>query len=109
MGNTRTMGYTQCFDFYFRCQMEYMPQASKNKRLDKIPIKYRAAVEADMVDIVVKLKKQRVKKKIVQEELAEMLQVDPTTIQGIEQQRVRPSIELLLAMIKVLEMKIVLS
>lgn len=86
-----------------------MPNYSENKRLAKIPVAYRSAVEKDLLDIAAKIKKRREAKNISQEKLAEMLQVDPTTIQGIEQLRVRPSLELLLAIVKILEMKITLK
>ena len=86
-----------------------MPNYSENKRLAKIPVEFRTSVEQDLINIALLIKTTRENQKIGQERLAEMLQVDPTTIQGIEQLRVRPSLELLLAITKVLKMKIVLE
>ncbi len=74
-----------------------MPNYSENKRLAKIPVEVRTSVEQDLINIALLIKTTRESQKIGQERLAEMLQVDPTTIQGIEQLRVRPSLELLLA------------
>jgi DNA-binding XRE family transcriptional regulator len=83
--------------------------SSKNKGLDRIPKKYRASVEADLKAIALQIKKKRKAKKLTQEGLAELLEVDPSTIQAIEQSRHRPSVELLMTIIKALETKVVLQ
>ncbi|MBY0315668.1 MAG: helix-turn-helix domain-containing protein [Bdellovibrionales bacterium] len=82
---------------------------SKNKRLDKVPKKYREAVKTDLVLIAEKIKKQRRAKGMTQEQFSEIINVEPTTLQAIEQQRGRPSLELLLTIVKVLETKIVIK
>lgn len=86
-----------------------MSNASKNKRLDRIPKQYRIAIEEDLAALALKIKKRRKSLDITQEELAELLGIDPTTIQGIEQMRSRPSLELLLTIVKVLKMRVMLQ
>lgn len=86
-----------------------MRNSSKNRRLDRIPKKYRQAVITDLGTIAEKIKKRRAKLGFTQESLAEALNVEPTTVQSIEQMRGRPSLELLLAIVKILEMKITLK
>lgn len=86
-----------------------MKNSSKNKRLDRVPKQYKHDVFSDLAIIADKLKKRRKAKGYTQEELAEILNIEPSTLQGIEQMRNRPSLELLLAMVKVLEIKITLK
>lgn len=86
-----------------------MAKLTKNKRLERIPKALRGAVEADLSDIAGKIRKKRKSKKLTQEGLAELLEVDPTTIQALESERGRPSLELLLAIVKTLEIKIILK
>ena len=86
-----------------------MKNSSKNRRLDRIPKQYKQEVVSDLIAIADKIKKRRKAKGFTQESLAEVLNIEPTTIQGIEQMRGRPSLELLLAIVKVLEMKITLQ
>lgn len=86
-----------------------MKKRSKNRRLERLPKQYRDDVEVGLTFVAEQLKKRRISKDMTQEGLAELLNVEPTTIQSIEQMRGRPSLELLLAMVKVLEMKITLK
>lgn len=86
-----------------------MPNYSENKGLAKIPVDFRASVEQDLINIALMIRTTRESQKISQKKLAELLQVDSSTVQGIEQLRVRPSLELLLAIVKVLKMKITLE
>lgn len=46
---------------------------------------------------------------MTQEQLAESLNIEPSTLQSIEQQRGRPSLELLLTIAKVLQTKFVIK
>lgn len=86
-----------------------MRNTSQNKRLDRIPKRYRDEVESDLGRIAEKIKKRRQQKELTQEGLAELLNIEPATLQSIEQQRGRPSIELLLAIVKILEMRLTLK
>lgn len=82
---------------------------SKNRRLDRLPKQIRDEVEADLSVMAAKIKKARSGKGFTQESLAEALNVEPSTIQAIEQGRGRPSLELLFAIIKVVGFKITLQ
>ena len=86
-----------------------MRNNSKNRRLDRIPKQHKKEVEDGLALIAEKIKKKRKMKGFTQESLAEALNIEPSTLQGIEQKRGRPSLELLLAIVKVLEMKITLQ
>lgn len=86
-----------------------MRNSSKNKRLERVPKQFREAVETDLEVIAEKIKKRRRNKELTQEQLAEALNIEPTTLQAIEQQRGRPSLELLLTIVKALEMKITIK
>lgn len=86
-----------------------MPQVSKNKRLDKMPKKYRSVIEENLIELVSELRSRRTQIEMTQEELAEELNVHRTTVQALEQHRTRPSIELLLAWVLVLKSKIELK
>ena len=86
-----------------------MKNNSKNRRLDRIPRQHKQEVEDGLALIAEKIKKRRKMKGFTQESLAEALNIEPSTLQGIEQKRGRPSLELLLAIVKVLEMKIILQ
>ena len=85
-----------------------MSKATKNRRLDRVPKQYRSAITTELLGIASKIKRKRKALGITQEGLAELLEIDPTTIQAIEQLRSRPSLELLLAIVKVLKMRITL-
>lgn len=86
-----------------------METRSKNKRLDKVPSRLRAAVKTDFVKIRDRIKQGRKDSGLTQDALASLLDVEVTTIQSIEQGRARPSLELLLTLVKTLKIKIVLS
>lgn len=86
-----------------------MKNTSKNRRLDRVPKEYRDAVKQDIAGIAQKIKKRRSAMRMTQEQLAESLNIEPSTLQSIEQQRGRPSLELLLTIAKVLQTKFVIK
>lgn len=86
-----------------------MKNKSENKRLDKVPKEYKESVKTDLSAIAVKIKKKRQAKGLTQEQFAEAINIEATTLQAIEQERGRPSLELLLTIAKALEMKIVIK
>lgn len=86
-----------------------MKNNSKNKRLDRVPREYREAVEQDMAAIAQKIRRRRRAMQLTQEQLAESLNIEPSTLQSLEQERGRPSLELLLTVAKVLQTKFVIK
>ncbi len=76
------------------------------KRLNKLPTKHRNEVLSDlrMISSAVKIKRKLLG--ITQEGLAEVLDIAPTTVQFIEQQRRYPSLPMLLYICRYLELKI---
>jgi len=86
-----------------------MKNASKNRRLDRVPREYRDAVKQDVAAIAQKIRKRRRAMQLTQEQLAESLNIEPSTLQSLEQQRGRPSLELLLTIAKVLQTKFVIK
>lgn len=87
----------------------YDPKRVKNhakKRLNKLPTKHRNEVIADlrMISSAVRIKRKLLG--ITQEGLAEVLDIAPTTVQFIEQQRRYPSLPMLLYICRYLELKI---
>lgn len=85
------------------------PKPVKNrakKRINKLPTKHRNEVIADLRVISNAVQSKRKSLGITQEELAEELDIAPTTVQFIEQQRRYPSLPMLLYICRYLELKI---
>jgi len=74
-----------------------------------VPREYRDAVKQDVAAIAQKIRKRRRAMQLTQEQLAESLNIEPSTLQSLEQQRGRPSLELLLTIAKVLQTKFVIK
>jgi DNA-binding XRE family transcriptional regulator len=79
------------------------------KRLNKLPTKHRNEVLAELRVISITVQTKRKLLGITQEELAEELDIAPTTVQFIEQQRRYPSLPMLLNICRYLELKIKIS
>lgn len=76
------------------------------KRLEKVPLKYRKAVEAQLKNISVVIQSRRKEMGITQEQLAESLDLAVMTIQFIEQQQRYPSLPVLLYICKALDIPV---
>jgi len=79
------------------------------KRIEKIPPKYRKAVEASLLEVSKRIQKQREALKLTQEALAEKLNLSPTMIQSIEQGRRYPSLPTLFYVCQFLGIEINIS
>jgi len=84
-------------------------KGSKNKRIDRLPKPLRRGVEAELLALAKYLKRKREAKGLTQEGLAGLLNVETTTVQAIKQMRSRPSLELLVTIVKALHKRIVLN
>lgn len=82
---------------------------SAKKRLNRLPTKHRNEVIADLRLISAAVQSKRKALGLTQEELAEELDIAPTTVQFIEQQRRYPSLPMLLYICRYLELKIKLG
>jgi transcriptional regulator with XRE-family HTH domain len=74
-----------------------------NKRLEKIPSKYRKDVLKKLKSISTSIQQKREEQGLTQEELAEELGISVMTIQFIEQGRRYPSVQMLLYIYTYLE------
>ncbi len=82
---------------------------SKNNRLNKIPKEYREPVKKDLANLAKVIRERRKQLGFTQEELAAILDVEPTTVQSIEQSRRSPSIEMFLSFCRALNLKLELT
>ena len=76
------------------------------KRINRLPTKHRNEVLSDLRVISTAVQTKRKSMGLTQEELAEELDIAPTTVQFIEQQRRYPSLPMLLYICRYLELKI---
>jgi transcriptional regulator with XRE-family HTH domain len=81
----------------------------KQTRLSKIPTKYRKEVQAELRVISRTIQERRKSLKMTQEELAEKLNIAPTTLQFIEQSRRYPSFPMFVYICNVLQIEIRLA
>ena len=65
-------------------------------KINKIPVKYRKIVLGQLAAMAEKIKNQRKKAGLTQEELAEELDISAIMVQFIEQKRTFPSLPMLL-------------
>ncbi len=79
---------------------------NKAKRIDRIPSKYRKAVEKQLENISSVIQTRRNEMKLTQEQLAEKLDVSVLTVQFIEQRRRFPSLPILFYICRVMEIPI---
>lgn len=79
---------------------------SAKKRLNKLPTKHRNEILSDLRIISAAVQAKRKALGLTQEELAEELDIAPTTVQFIEQLRRYPSLPMLLYICRHLELKI---
>jgi DNA-binding XRE family transcriptional regulator len=79
------------------------------ERLNRLPPKHRNEVISDLRLISSAVQTRRKALGMTQEELAEQLDIAPTTVQFIEQQRRYPSLPMLLYICRYLELKIKLG
>lgn len=79
---------------------------TKTSRLDKIPIKHRKIVEAQLRSISFLVQKRRKEMGLTQEELAEKLDIAVLTLQSIEQGWRSPSLPTLFYLCKVMGISI---
>jgi len=77
-----------------------------DKRLLKLPVKYRTFVRKDIRDLVDAIQKRRQELKISQTKFSEEINISFKTLQAIEQGSRKPSLEVLLAMCRALKIKI---
>lgn len=75
-------------------------------RLEKVPPKYRKAVEAQLKNISVVIQSRRKEMGLTQEQLAESLDLAVMTIQFIEQQQRYPSLPVLFYICKALDIPV---
>jgi DNA-binding XRE family transcriptional regulator len=76
------------------------------KRLNKLSSKHRAEILSDLKLISSAVQGRRRELGMTQEELAEELDIAPTTVQFIEQQRRYPSLPMLLYICRFLDIKL---
>lgn len=87
-----------------------MPVKNRSKkRINRLPTKHRNEVLSDLRLISNAVQNRRKALGITQEELAEELDIAPTTVQFIEQQRRYPSLPMLLYICRYLDLKIKLG
>lgn len=80
-----------------------------DKRLSKLPVKYRAFVKKEIHNLIDYLQRKRQEKQISQTDFAEEINIAFKTLQAIEQGTRKPSLEVLLAMCKALGVKLELK
>lgn len=80
-----------------------------DKRLLKVPGKYRPLVKADLRGIVDLIQRRRRELSISQTRFAEEINISFKTLQAIEQGSRKPSLEVLLVMCRALKLSLVVS
>lgn len=76
------------------------------KRIEKIPVKYRQEIKADLDDLAKLIQAKREKLDLSQEELAERLDISTNTLKSIEQRIRFPSLPMLFYLSRVLKIQI---
>lgn len=82
---------------------------ANDKKLSKIPVKYRAFVKKEISNLVDYLQKRRQEKGLSQTQFSEEINIAFKTLQAIEQGTRKPSLEVLLAMCRALGVKLELK
>ncbi|USN48090.1 MAG: helix-turn-helix transcriptional regulator [Pseudobdellovibrionaceae bacterium] len=81
----------------------------KTSRLDKIPVKHRKSIEAQLRNISFLVQNRRKEMGLTQEELAEKLDISVLTLQSIEQGWRFPSLPTLFYLCKIMGISIVFN
>lgn len=81
----------------------------ENKRINKIPSKYRTQVKKELSNIMDTLQKKRQESGLSQTDFSEEINIAFKTLQALEQGSRKPSIEVFLLMCKALNLKIELK
>ena len=102
------MKYLKLVSVNFNKRHHYISMLRQNKKIKKIPTKYRKIVMAQLLAIAEKIQSKRKKVGLTQEALAEELNISAMTLQFIEQGRTCPSLPMLLYICAYLKINIAL-